>query len=73
MFQEALGEAVLCCDSHVLFAAGAIARLRRFYQDHPDCDDLLQGRLLMDDARTVATHFEPVWRAQMWGIWATDP
>src|SRR5688572_9350501 len=73
VFREARGEAVLCCDSHVMFAPGAIARLRRFYREHPDCDDLLQGPLVFDDARTIATHFDPVWRAEMWGVWATDP
>jgi len=73
VFAEARGEAVLCCDSHVLFAPGAIARLKQFYRDHPDRLDLLQGPLLYDDGVNLATHFEPVWREQMWGIWATDP
>ena len=72
VFREARGEAVLCCDSHVLFAPGAIARLKAYYRDHPDTRDLLQGPLVYDDLRTMSTHFEPVWREQMWGIWATD-
>jgi Glycosyl transferase family 2 len=73
VFREAHGEAVLCCDSHVLFAPGAIARLKAYYRDHPDCADLLQGPLVYDDLDNVATHFDPVWRGQMWGVWATDP
>lgn len=72
VFRKANGEAVLCCDSHVLFAPGAIARLKRFYREHPDCADLLQGPLVYDDGETMSTHFDPVWREQMWGIWATD-
>ena len=72
VFREAQGEAVLCCDSHVLFAPGAIARLKAYYREHPDTRDLLQGPLVYDDLRTMSTHFEPVWREQMWGIWATD-
>ncbi len=72
VFREARGEAVLCCDSHVVFAPGAIARLRAFYRDHPGTCDLLQGPLVYDDLRSISTHFEPVWREQMWGIWATD-
>ncbi len=72
VFRHARGKAVLCCDSHVLFAPGAIARLKQFYREHPDCQDLLQGPLLYDDGRRVSTHFAPVWREQMWGIWATD-
>ena len=73
VFREARGEAVLCCDSHVLFAPGAIKRLKEYYRAHPDCPDLLQGPLVYDDLETISTHFEPVWRAEMWGIWATDP
>jgi hypothetical protein len=73
VFREASGEAVLCCDSHVLFFPGVIARLKQFYREHPDCLDLLQGPLVYDDAQSISTHFEPVWRAEMWGIWATDP
>jgi hypothetical protein len=57
----------------VLFAPGAIARLKQYYRDHPETKDLLQGPLVYDDLVGVATHFDPVWRDQMWGIWATDP
>jgi glycosyltransferase involved in cell wall biosynthesis len=73
VFREASGEAVLCCDSHVQFAPNAIGRLKAFYREHPECTDLLQGPLVYDDLENIATHFDPVWRGQMWGIWATDP
>jgi glycosyltransferase involved in cell wall biosynthesis len=73
VFREATGEVVLCCDSHVLFPPGVLARLRQFYRDHPDCDDLLQGPMLYDDTASVSTHLEPVWRDEFWGTWATDP
>ncbi len=73
VFVKASGETVLCCDSHVLSAPGAIARLKRYYQDHPDSQDLLQGPQVYDDLRSLSTHFDPVWRGQMWGVWATDP
>ncbi len=73
IFHEANGDAVLVCDSHVLFAPGAIARLKDYYRDHPDTPDLLQGPLIGDNLTTIGTHFDPVWRDQMWGIWATDP
>lgn len=72
VFTAAEGEVVLCCDSHVLFAPGVIARLKQFYRDHPECDDLLQGPLLYDDARSVSTHLDPVWREEFFGTWATD-
>ena len=62
VFAEARGEAVLCCDSHVLFAPGAIARLKQYYQDHPASHDLLHGPLVYDDLHSLSTHFDPVWR-----------
>jgi glycosyltransferase involved in cell wall biosynthesis len=72
VFAEAQGEAVLCCDSHVLLAPGSIARLKDYYRAHPDSIDLLQGPLVYDDLQTISTHLDPVWRGQMWGIWGTD-
>jgi len=73
VFRQARGQAVLCCDSHVLFAPGVIARLKQYYREHPDCQDLLQGPLMYDDGKLIATHFDPVWREQMWGTWGSDP
>jgi len=73
VFRRASGTAVLCCDSHVLFAPGVIARLKAYHRDHPDGADLLQGPLVYDDGKQLSSHFDPVWRDQMWGIWATDP
>jgi hypothetical protein len=73
VFRYARGKAVLCCDSHILFAPGVIARLKQYYREHPDCSDLLQGPMLYDDGHSIATHFEPRWREQMWGIWGNDP
>ncbi|CAN5701185.1 hypothetical protein BH09CHL1_BH09CHL1_08450 [soil metagenome] len=72
LFREGQGEAILCCDSHVLFVPGAIARLKQYYCDHPDTIDLLQGPILYDDTRNISTHFHPEWRDQMWGTWQTD-
>ena len=73
VFQEARGHAVLCCDSHVLFQPGVIGRLKRYHREHPESRDLLQGPLVYDDLNTTSTHFDPVWRGQMWGVWASDP
>lgn len=73
VFTHAQGDAVLCVDSHILFVPGAIERLRRYYADHPGTPDLLQGPLLYDDLSSISTHFDPVWRSQMWGTWGTDP
>src|SRR4051812_48096136 len=69
VFAESRGEAVLCCDSHVHFPPRTISRLKAYYRENPGTIDLLQGPLVYDDLQTLSTHFEPVWRGQMWGIW----
>ena len=72
VFREARGESVLCVDSHVLLTQGVLGRLKGFYHDHPGCLDLLQGPLVDDDLEGLSSHFDPVWRDQMWGSWAFD-
>jgi hypothetical protein len=73
VFREAAGEAVLCMDAHVMLAAGSLHRLLRFYEAHPACQDLLHGPLLNDRCQPCATHMDPVWREEMFGVWASDP
>ncbi len=73
VFEEARGRAVLCMDPHVLFAPGAIARLKQLYRDHPDTSDLYQGPMLYDSLDSVSTHFDPVWECGMYGQWRSDP
>ncbi len=72
VFREAAGEFVLCMDSHVMFPAGVLARLIDYFGQHPDTKDLLQGPIVYDDLRKIATHFDPIWQAGMWGVWAHD-
>jgi len=72
VFDEASGEYVLCMDGHILFEPGAIKKLIDVYKENPETDDLYQGPLVYDDLQNISTHFDPVWRGQMYGIWATD-
>jgi len=72
VFREASGEFVLCMDSHVLFRPGALARLIEYITDNRGSRDLLQGPLVADNLKKISTHFDPVWREGMWGIWASD-
>ena len=73
LFRYATSDWVMVVDSHVLFSPGVIARLLDWLDAHPDCDDLLQGPALWDSLDgELATHFEPVWQAGMYGHWATD-
>jgi hypothetical protein len=73
LFTEASGDAVLVMDCHVLLQADAIRRLKHFYAsaDEQMRKNLMTGPLLMDGLNFVQTHFEPEWRDQMWGTWAT--
>jgi hypothetical protein len=71
VFREARGDAVLCIDSHVLLAPGAIAQLIAYYDAHPGSHDLIQGPLLLDHLAGVHTHFIDTWRGEMWGIWGS--
>jgi hypothetical protein len=73
LFREANAEFVLSMDSHVLFRPGALAQLVKYLEAEPGTADLLQGPLMGDNLKPLATHFDPVWRTGMYGVWATDP
>jgi glycosyltransferase involved in cell wall biosynthesis len=73
VMEEARGEAVVCMDCHVFFVPGVIEKLKKYYGDNPRSYDLLQGPLVYDDLKSVATHFNPIWNSQMWGVWGSDP
>jgi len=74
VFEYAETPYVLCVDSHVLIEPGAILKLLLYYQCNDNTPDLLQGPLLSEEPNhpDIWTHFEPKWRSQMFGIWATD-
>lgn len=72
IFDMATTPYVLCLDSHVLLVPGSLRRLIDYFDGGKDDGNLLQGPLVYDDLKNISTHFEPVWRDQMWGIWATD-
>ncbi len=71
VFAEARGQAVLVMDCHVLFAAGAIERLKNWWQSNPDSKDIVSGPLVVDHLQDFHTHFNPQWRGGMYGTWAT--
>lgn len=73
IFAEAEGTFVLCLDCHVMLVPGALRKLVDYYDAHPGTPDLLQGPLLYDGLKTIATHWEPGWRFGSYGIWALDP
>jgi hypothetical protein len=73
VFEEASSPFVLCIDSHVFIIPGALSKLIMHFETDPDSGDLLQGPLMYDDLRRIATHMEPRWRAGMYGVWECDP
>lgn len=66
------GEYILIIDCHVLIQPGAIDYLLKYFDNNFPCKNLVQGPLLYDDFRHISTHFDPVWRGDMYGIWATN-
>jgi hypothetical protein len=73
VFQEASSPVVVCLDSHVLLAPGALAALLAYFDAHPFCRDLVQGPLVYDDLKKLSTHWEGNWRGGMFGTWGNDP
>lgn len=73
IFEHASGEFVLCMDCHIFFEPGSLKKLINFYKQNPETKDLYQGPLVYDDLKGYSTHFDPVWRGQMHGIWGTNP
>jgi hypothetical protein len=73
IFQYASTPYVLVLDSHVQVAPGSITRLIKFYDENPDCSDLIQGPLLDDTGELFATEMQPVWDYNMYGKWLCDP
>src|ERR1019366_9366915 len=72
-FREARSEFVLCVDCHVMVASGALIRLLKYFEADPGTKDLRQGPVIYDDLKGYSTHFNPEWRAGMYGIWDTEP
>jgi FkbM family methyltransferase len=72
IFEYANTPYVLVMDCHVMFEAGSIKKLIDYFDSGKDDGNLLQGPMIYDDLINLSTHFDLVWRAQMWGIWATD-
>jgi hypothetical protein len=70
--EYAQGEYVLIIDCHVLIQENGINNLLAYFEQNYPCKDLIQGPLIYDNLKNVSTHFDPVWRGDMYGIWATD-
>jgi len=72
IFKHAKGEYTLCIDCHVMIESGGITALMEYYANNPDTNNLVQGPLWYDDLKNYSTHFDTVWRDNMYGIWDTN-
>jgi len=72
VFNYAKTPYVLCLDSHVQVVPGAIKKLIDFYDQNPECKDLVQGPLLDDSREVFATEMQPVWDYNMYGKWLNN-
>ncbi len=70
IFDEAEGDVVLCMDSHVLLPTDTPSRLLHFFSENPDTPNLYTGPMIYDGMGMMSTHFDMIWRSEMWGIWA---
>jgi Glycosyl transferase family 2 len=66
------GKYVLILDCHVLLVQNSLKTLLDYYDQHPDCKDLIQGPLLYDDLINCSSEFKDEWRGDMYGIWHTN-
>jgi hypothetical protein len=74
--EEARGDIVLVCDSHIMLGSHTPEAVRDYFQDEANRLDIVSGPLLSrqrnnDSGRlgVLATHYADVWRSEMWGIW----
>lgn len=72
VFRASATEWTLCLDSHVTLEADSLKNVYRWICSNRTNPDLYHGVLIYDGYKGVATHLDPQWRGQMWGVWATD-
>lgn len=71
IFKHATAPLVLVLDCHVLVEPDAVRRLIEWFYSADRCErlDIYSGPLRYDTMADVTTHFNPVWRSQMFGVW----
>lgn len=72
IFELSPNEYTMSMDCHVLVYPGAIAKLLKFYDLNPECNDLLHGPLITETGDVIATEMRPGFRGENFGIWHVD-
>lgn len=67
IFDHADGEWVLVMDCHVILHD--LPHVFSLIDQYPESKDIFSGPIQFDSL-TRATHFDPVWSAEMWGKWS---
>lgn len=61
---------VLVIDSHVLLYQNAIKLLKVWLKSYwEEAKNLIQGPIVLSALTNAYTHYDNVWRKEMWGIW----
>lgn len=74
VFDKSETEWTMCIDSHILLWPGSLVNLIQWLKSphaEDNRDNLFSGPILMDELLNIATHFDLVWDAEMWGKWGT--
>lgn len=69
VFHESRAKYTTVFDAHVVPQEGSLYGLDKYYDEHPDCNDLLTGPLVYSD-RTISTHWDDMWGGPMRGVWS---
>lgn len=72
IFANSSGKYTVSIDCHVLIKNGGLDSLLKYYENNPDCKDIIQGPMIYDDQKSFSTQFDPEWRGDMFGIWGTN-
>jgi len=72
IFKNAKGKYCISMDCHVLFPGGSLEALMSYYKSNPNCKNIIQGPMLYDNHKGLATHFKPTWGSDMYGQWDSD-
>jgi len=66
----AKGKYVLQMDCHVMLYPEAVDYLLKYFENNEDTRDLIQGPMGHNNFKVVNTHWNPIFRGHMYGVWA---
>lgn len=70
VIEEATGKFTLVMDCHVLLPKDTLTRLFAYLKERETIGvDILQGPLIRDSIQILESHFNDLFRGEMWGIW----